>query len=332
MNNPKLFIGPMSKNVVDCVLNFSQEFNNIGFIPSRRQIDYCGGYVNNWNTKSFSEYVKKHNSSVLICRDHGGENQGQDVDDGIKSFEVDCDYFDLIHVDTFKTSETIELAAKKTKNVIQKLWNINPSIFYEVGTEEAIFKYNPKQLKWFLDYLQKNLSQYQFNQIKYAVVQSGTGLDLPKRKNTGKFNKDLLLEFIDIVKQFGLYSKEHNGDYLSSSSGIKERFDLGLDAINIAPEFGQIETDFYLNECKDTKLFDVLYKICYNSGKWKKWIPEVSEASREQIIITCCHYVLSENKFTSSIKCHFPNSDNIIREKINSRLKNLNEQTKNYCL
>ena len=54
MNNVKFFIGPMSKNVVDCILQSSQT-HNIGLIPSRRQLDYCGGYVNNWDTKKFCE-------------------------------------------------------------------------------------------------------------------------------------------------------------------------------------------------------------------------------------------------------------------------------------
>ena len=56
----------MSKNVVDTILEL--ESNQIGFIPSRRQVDYSGGYVNNWTTKQFSEYV---NGRVVIERDHG---------------------------------------------------------------------------------------------------------------------------------------------------------------------------------------------------------------------------------------------------------------------
>ena len=35
----------MSKNVVDSIIEFGGE---LGFIPSRRQVDYNGGYVNNW--------------------------------------------------------------------------------------------------------------------------------------------------------------------------------------------------------------------------------------------------------------------------------------------
>ena len=57
--NPKFFIGPMSKNVVDAIIEFCEETNNIiGLIPSRRQVEYNGGYVNNWTTKTFTEYVK----------------------------------------------------------------------------------------------------------------------------------------------------------------------------------------------------------------------------------------------------------------------------------
>ena len=84
---PKYYIGPMSKNVVDCVIKHSQQ-HQIGLIPSRRQVDYCGGYVNNWNTKQFSEYLS--NSEVLLCRDHGGPKQGLELDDGLDSFYDDC--------------------------------------------------------------------------------------------------------------------------------------------------------------------------------------------------------------------------------------------------
>ena len=50
-NNIKYWIGPMSKNVVDSVIEFDGCF---GFIPSRRQVDYQGGYVNDWTTGEFS--------------------------------------------------------------------------------------------------------------------------------------------------------------------------------------------------------------------------------------------------------------------------------------
>lgn len=64
---PKYYICPMSKNIVDSVL----ELNNsaFGLLPTRRQIDFNSGYVNGWNTKSFYEYVKSINPNIILERD-----------------------------------------------------------------------------------------------------------------------------------------------------------------------------------------------------------------------------------------------------------------------
>ena len=59
------------------------------------------------------------------------------------------------------------------------------------------------------------------------------------RTNTGNFNKRRLKKFITVVKKYNLMSKEHNGDYLIDSFDVELRFQSGLDAINIAPEFGK---------------------------------------------------------------------------------------------
>lgn len=331
MKFPKYYIGPMSKNVIDCVIEHSRK-HPIGFIPSRRQIDFSGGYVNNWNTEIFSNYVKEKNPSVLLCRDHGGAEQGQESDDGYESFGKDSEHFDLIHIDPFRVSKDVLQAAEKTVEYIKFCYEKNPSVFYEVGTEEAIFKYQPNELDNFLNNIKNNLSKEQFNQIKYAVVQSGTGLDLSTRTNTGEYSSKRLSKFIKVVKKYDLLSKEHNGDYLIDSFDVKIRYALGLDAINIAPEFGQIESKYYLDVCKGTKLLEDLYQICYNSGKWKKWVKDVSKVSKKQIIMISCHYVLSNQEFISKIKSNFPDSDKVIKQRITSQLNLLYEQTKDYCI
>lgn len=326
---PKYYIGPMCKNVVDCVVKHSQKYF-IGLIPSRRQVDYSGGYVNNWNTKNFSEYLK--NTKILLCRDHGGPKQGLEPDDGIKSFLDDCDNLQLIHIDPFRDSKSIYEAAEKTVYYIKMCFLKNPNIFYEVGTEEAIFEYKPQELNLFLLYLKKCLTDEEFLQIKYVVVQSGTLLDLSTRTNIGNFNNARLINFIEVANEFGIMTKEHNGDYLIDSFDLETRYASGLDAINIAPEFGQIESEFYLEQCRGSYLFDILYEICYTSGKWKKWVSDVNRLSKEQIIITCCHYNLSNDCFQNKIKIHFPNCDKLIQKRISSKLELLNEQTKNYCI
>ena len=93
---PKYFIGPMSKNVVDSIIEFCNETGNkIGLIPSRRQIEWNGGYVNNWVTKDFSEYINRKTNKITLQRDHSGPGQGQQEDNGFISLVDDCKYLDL---------------------------------------------------------------------------------------------------------------------------------------------------------------------------------------------------------------------------------------------
>ena len=103
----KFFIGPMSKNVVDAIIDVNNDTDlRIGFIPSRRQVEYNGGYVNDWTTKTFSEYVRNQNNSIIIERDHGGPGQGYQDDDGKSSYTSDAKCFDIIHIDPWKKYTT----------------------------------------------------------------------------------------------------------------------------------------------------------------------------------------------------------------------------------
>jgi hypothetical protein len=157
-----------------------------------------------------------------------------------------------------------------------------------------------------------------FENIEYAVVQSGVGLDLGKQTNTGTFNSDRLEEMVSICKKFGKKSKEHNGDYLSSKE-YKDRFDLGLDSINIAPEFGQVETLCYLDEMGDD--IEDYYQICYDSKRWEKWVDDnfIPEENKKELIKICGHYVFSDKKFLE-IK---PNINEKIKYVVKNKLREL---------
>ena len=65
-----LGVGPMSKNCIDASIEVANEHNiPLMLIASRRQIDSNesgGGYVNNWTTEKFSEYVKTYDNNKNI--------------------------------------------------------------------------------------------------------------------------------------------------------------------------------------------------------------------------------------------------------------------------
>jgi hypothetical protein len=106
----------MSKEIVDAVIDYPAP---LGLIPSRRQVDHESGYVNGWVTETFCNYVRSKTNKVLLVRDHGGPNQGYKVDNGIESFLIDCQNFDMIHIDPFKRFKAIKDAVNETLKFIR---------------------------------------------------------------------------------------------------------------------------------------------------------------------------------------------------------------------
>lgn len=300
---PKFYIGPMTKNVVDAVIEINEENNKkiIGLIPSRRQIEYEGGYVNNWTTKEFSEYVKSNSRNTIIKRDHGGEGQGKIEDNGLESFKADIENnFDLIHIDPWKKSLSIKEATEKTVSNIRYCLSIDKDIKFEIGTEQAIYEYSEEDLKSFLLGVREELNE-DFNSILYAVVQGGT--KIKDNKNFGLYDREKLIKMSNITKEYGLLSKEHNGDYLTRIA-IEDRFKNGLDAINIAPEFGVFETKQLLNSLSEIE-FNKFYEVCYNSKKWEKWVSkDFDHNNRIKLIEICGHY-----NFMSEVVLEFKNKN-----------------------
>lgn len=330
MSESRFFIGPMSKNIVDAIIEWSNKTGNkIGLIPSRRQVEYDGGYVNNWTTDEFSYYVKSKSKNIILQRDHAGPDQGKILDEGIHSAKIDCWNFDLMHVDPWKRFPKYAEGLKATAELIEYCYKINPHLEFEVGTEEAIRRFEVDELEDFLEDLRFYLKEDLFQKIKYLVVQSGTSLK--GTEQTGKFNPDRLINMVILCKKYGLLSKEHNGDYLSDEL-IKEKFSLGLDAINIAPEFGLIETETYLHFIKNVKifradhhLFNNFFEICYASKKWEKWVNKDFKPfdQKEELIKICGHYVLSDPLFIGQIKVHFPDIDDVVKEQVKIKLNRL---------
>jgi hypothetical protein len=314
--NIKFFISPMSKHIVDCVLTFNSKEHVFGFIPTRRQIEHDSGYVNNWTTQTFSQYVNKR---AYIVRDHGGSNQGSVPDDGMYSFAVDSKYLDCIHIDPWIKYPSTEQGLEYTVEVIKYLHKLNNRLKYEVLTEQAIRYFSEDQIQYFIEELQNRLTSEEYNCIEYAVIQSGVGLDLVQQTNTGKFSVDRLNKMVNTVKQFGIKTKEHNGDYLTPGE-ISLRFKYGLDSLNIGPEIAQIQTKVYLDNI-DKKNLDIWYKACLDSGKWKKWKTDTLDLDdKEKVIQVCGHYTFSD--------VILPNIDSKINQALTHKLNELYEASR----
>lgn len=319
MDAIKFFIGPMSKNVVDAIIEFYKETGNlVGLIPSRRQVEWNGGYANNWTTEKFCDYA----NILPLQRDHAGPDQGIIEDDGYESLAHDAKSFNLIHIDPWKKYPDFAEGLKWTASMIEYCDRINSKIVYEVGTEEAIRYFDVSELEKLILALKHELIPAVFNKIRYLVIQSGTSLK--GTSQAGNYDAERLKNMITVARKYKLLSKEHNGDYLSLDL-VKEKFKLGLNSMNIAPEFGLIETTTYLNEIKDKKLFDRFWQICYDSKKWVKWVSPSFDPyyNKEQLIKVCGHYVLSQPDFIRDIKVNLPELDEKIKANIKEKLNEL---------
>jgi fructose/tagatose bisphosphate aldolase len=319
----RFFFGVTSKNVVDTVLQYSLENpdSEVCFIPSRRQVDYNGGYCG-FTTQSFSEYVKSVNPRVLIERDHGGPAQGSIIDNGYDSLKEDSKYFDIIHVDPWKYCDTFLEGVQWTIDMIHFCYALNPKIQYEVATEEAIFPLTAHQISALLSQLQEALPPQIFSQIKYCVIQCGTSLC--EMTNTGVFNPDRLTEMIEVCKKFNVIPKEHNGDWVPKDK-LKNKLSYGLENINIAPELSCLESKVILDTIRSNKKdYELLYKICLASEKWKRWVSSdfKPDSQKDIVIITSCQYLFCDERFLN-IKRKYPGLDEAIRERLFDRILEL---------
>jgi fructose/tagatose bisphosphate aldolase len=319
----KCYIGPVTKNTIDTVIQFSLDYGTeFVFIPSRRQIEYNGGYVENFTTSEFYNYVKSKNNTILIERDHGGPGQGKIDDDGFESLNEDCKYFDIIHIDPWKKYPKFEDAVEWTLKLINFCYSINNKLEYEIGTEEGIRPICVEELDEFVEHIKRALPNEIFSQIKFLVIQCGT--KLLEQSNIGIYDSDKLDKMLQVCHKHNLISKEHNGDWISYDI-IQKKEKAGLQCINIAPEFGEIESSTIINRFKENEEdLNTFFQICYESNAWKKWVSSDFDPleNKEKLIKICGHYNLTHTDFIK-IKSKYANIDEDICKAIKYRLMEL---------
>lgn len=313
-----LGIGPMSKTLIKASLLLAKEKDfPLMFIASRNQVDskeLGGGYVCNWDQEGFSSAIKEVANEInfdglyYLCRDHGGpwqrDNERNDhlpeekaMELGKKSYLEDLiNGFDLLHIDPTKDpyvvgkSIEMDVVLNRTIELIEyveterKARNL-PPISYEVGTEETNGGLTSQDsYDVFIKKLTEELEEKELPLPCFIVGQTGTLTRLTE--NVGKFDAITSKKLADTAKKYGVGLKEHNGDYLDDAI-LLEHPALGITAMNVAPEFGTVETQAYLklivveNELyKDglisekSNLEKVIKEESVKSGRWKKWMVE----------------------------------------------------------
>lgn len=319
-------IGPMSLNCINSTIEISKDIKTpLMLIPSRRQIDYNSGYVGNLNTKKFSEYVKSK-SNILLCRDHGGPWQSdleknmslnKAMKNAKKSYENDISSnFKILHLDPSLSNNNnlnIDKIIYRIEELYEHCWSfsskLKKKVMFEIGTEEQSgLLENFESYEYTYNKINKFCEKHKIRKPIFFVVQFGT--KVMEDKNIGIFKKIKSLselkhknkEFIkinDFLRKKNIFTKIHNADYLNNEH-LNYLKKCRVGAINVAPEFGVLETRSFIKILKDNKLNEILknfLKFSYDSKKWEKWAIDKNKISKYKCAELAGHYVFSTKQF-----------------------------------
>ena len=174
--------------------------------------------------------------------------------------------FKILHIDTSECgNEKYTIAHELISFCNENAKKLNKKIYFEFGCEDHGVLTNFKKFKKDAEFF----SNYQNKQ--FIVCQ--TGSLIKSTFQVGQFDISSVKTMKKIALDNGLLLKEHNCDYLSNEQ-IELRNDHGIDAINIAPELGVIQTNLTFNVSKKLKLdkeINLFQKLVLRKGKWKKW-------------------------------------------------------------
>ena len=325
-----LGVGPMSKNCIDATIELANEYcTPLMLIASRRQIDseqFGGGYVENWTTEQFADYVryKDTQKNIILARDHGGPWQNEleisnklYLDDAMQSakesYRADIDAgFQMLHIDPsvdIHANPNIDQVLERVYELYEFCWTYSQQkkqdVIFEIGTEEQNGSNNTQEeLEYTLECMRKFCKSNKLPYPSFIVIQAGTRV--MEMRNVGSFDSPIRVanelppeiqipRMISICNHYKIFMKEHNADYLSTDS-LKWQPRLGIHAANIAPEFGVAESKAFIDLMENSHqniILEEFLRISYDSKKWEKWMINATSASDKDKAIISGHYIFS---------------------------------------
>lgn len=325
----RLGVGPMSKNAVDAAIEVAYRHRRpIMLIPSRRQVEaqsQGGGYVEGWSTQTFAEYVRSRDPErlILLCRDHGGpyqnpreKQQRYSLSEAVKSsalsYEEDIRQgFDLLHIDTSVDLDgvapleaAIDRAVELYAGADEFAKSHGADPMFEIGFEDQGSDTNdPAEFEEQVGIALERLRGAGLPDPTFIVAQTGT--KVLETENVGALTiapfavASTVRELAAITRRYGVALKAHNCDYLTREQ-LTHLERAGVDALNVAPEFGVVESRALVAILRELGLnvqLERFLALSYRSRSWEKWMLAGTRATDTDRALISGHYVFATDAF-----------------------------------
>lgn len=328
----RMGIGPVSRNAVDAAIRLAyRQRRPVMLVASRGQIE-CeqlgGGYVERWTTEAFTRYVRDRDPArlIMLCRDHGGPWQHPDeVASGLVESQVlarslaslrtdiQCG-MDLLHLDTSREGSEeadFDCALTRLVGLYRECENDARAqgrrVCFEVGLErQGANVDDPAAFRSKVERILDALTGASLERPTFVVAQTGTQVVATENRGELCTRPDAVTAALRgmaaVCREHEVALKAHNVDYLPGDA-VVALFRCGIDAINVAPEFGVIETRAFLMLLDRLGLpgaRDEFLHLGYESRAWRKWVDD--NATDLERCIVAGHYVFATPQFLD-IKC-----------------------------
>jgi tagatose-1,6-bisphosphate aldolase non-catalytic subunit AgaZ/GatZ len=317
----------MSLNTVDALIRMAYRHQRtLMIVASRGQVecaDQGGGYVERWSTEVFTDYVRRRDPAnlMMICRDHGGPWQhpaetAANLDEpramasSLASLLVDIEAgMDLLHLDTSREGEReadFDSAMRRLLALYGECQEFAQKsgrrVAFEVGLErQGRDADDPRGFRRKLECIVDGLAEDALPLPTFVVAQTGTRV--VASENRGALVDEPAAVGVAVSKlaeacwEHGLALKVHNADYLPKPA-LRALLANGADAINIAPEFGVIETREFLallDRLGLAKQREDFLRLAHESGAWRKWFEDDGTDLERSVVAG--HYVFATDEF-----------------------------------
>lgn len=324
----RLGIGPISKNVIDAAIRLAhRRRHHVMLITSRAQVDSAElgcGYVEGWSTELLARYIRARDRCglVMICRDHGGPwqhprevscalDEAGAMDRSLVSLRCDiASGMRILHLDTSREASGRAHFDAAVRRLIELYGecheyaaSLGRKVAFEIGIEsQSRHVDDAARFGSQLECILGRLREAALPQPTFAVAQTGTlvigmrnrGMLAEHPRRTARKVRELA----ERCWEHGVALKAHNVDYLTCSA-VRELVRGGADALNLAPEFGVVESLAFLTLLQELRLNqerDEFMQLAYDSGGWCKWFCGDHGTDEERSIVAG-HYVFASDEF-----------------------------------